>query len=130
MSYLAGLAQWIAQFAVGLLFVIAGVLKLAAGERWIVQARALGVERVIAVAVPPAEIVAGAGIVSGALMPWPAALASGMLVMFTALIVYNLAGGRRPPCACFGSWSAKPLSWWHVARNAALLGLIAVAVVP
>ena len=124
------LARWIAGFAVGALFIVAGIVKLAAGERWIVQARALGVERVIAVAVPPTEIVVGAGIITGLLTPWPAAIAAGMLAMFTTLIVYNLAGGRHPPCACFGSWSAAPLSWWHVGRNAALLALIAVATIP
>jgi hypothetical protein len=50
-----------------------------------------------------------------------------MLVAFTALIVRRLAEGKRPPCACFGAWSAKPLGIGHVARNGALIGLATLA---
>ena len=49
-----------------------------------------------------------------------------MLVVFTAWIVVHLVRGEHPPCACFGSLSAAPLSWWHVARNASSLVLIAL----
>jgi hypothetical protein len=49
-----------------------------------------------------------------------------VLVGFTVLILRRLAEGRRPPCACFGAWSTKPLGRGHVVRN---LGFIALAVV-
>ena len=52
-----------------------------------------------------------------------------MLLAFTTLLAMRLAHGERPPCACFGSWSAKPLSWRHVARNAALIAVAVVAAV-
>jgi hypothetical protein len=46
-----------------------------------------------------------------------------VLLLFSALIAKRLSEGRRPPCACFGAWSAKPIGPEHLARNAALLVL-------
>jgi hypothetical protein len=51
-----------------------------------------------------------------------------LLVAFTALIGRRLAEGSRPRCACFGSWSRKPLGPGHVVRNVALM-ILAVTVV-
>ena len=50
-----------------------------------------------------------------------------LLGSFTALIVRRLAEGKRPPCACFGAWSAKPLGAGHVVRNGALIVLAVLA---
>jgi hypothetical protein len=49
-----------------------------------------------------------------------------VLGSFTALIGWQLGHGRRPACACFGSWSAKPIGPGHVARNLVFI-LLAVA---
>ena len=49
-----------------------------------------------------------------------------VLVAFTALIVARLAAGQRPPCACYGAWSSRPIGPGHVARNVAMIGLAAV----
>jgi hypothetical protein len=54
-------------------------------------------------------------------------MALALLAMFTTLITVRLAQGKRPPCACFGSLSARPLGWRHVLRNGVLMAL-AVAV--
>jgi amino acid transporter len=62
-------------------------------------------------------------------LPLPALAAAVMLLAFSALLALRLSHGQHPPCACFGSWSAKPLSWRHLARNAALFAIAAVAVV-
>ena len=43
-------------------------------------------------------------------------------------LVLRLAQGRRPPCACFGAWSATPIGWGHVARNAVFAAFAAVAI--
>ena len=48
-----------------------------------------------------------------------------VLQLFTLLIVFNLGRGRRPVCACFGSWSSRPLGWSHVVRNVVFM-LVAV----
>jgi hypothetical protein len=43
------------------------------------------------------------------------------------LLLVRLDDGVRPPCACFGAWSARPVSWWSVGRNVALGVLALVA---
>jgi uncharacterized membrane protein YphA (DoxX/SURF4 family) len=113
----------VAAIALGIAFVVAGGSKLAAGRAWPEQARELGAPMVAVPFVPWIELAVGALLVVR-LGGWvPAAIAIGMLVVFTALLALRLAQGRRPPCACFGTWSAKPLGPGHLARNGALLGL-------
>jgi hypothetical protein len=41
--------------------------------------------------------------------------------------VRHLVAGRRPECACFGAWSAKPIGVGHVVRNGVLLALAVLA---
>ncbi len=119
----------IASIIVGVAFLVAGGAKIAAGPAWPTQARALGAPAVLIPFVPWLEIVIGALLCAQVGRPIVAAIAAAMLLAFSGLLVLRLAQGRRPPCACFGSWSAKPLSWRHVARNAVLLAAAIVAVV-
>ena len=119
----------IASIIVGVAFLAAGGAKIAAGPAWPTQARALGTPAVLIPFVPWLEIVIGALLCAQVGRPIVAAVAAAMLLAFSGLLVLRLAQGRRPPCACFGSWSAKPLSWRHVARNAVLLAAAIVAVV-
>ena len=63
------------------------------------------------------QIIAGHGRVEAAMLfavvcALPAILAvwfapAVILLAFSALLSVRLARGQRPPCACFGSWSAK-----------------------
>lgn len=46
-----------------------------------------------------------------------------LMLGFCAILVVNLAKGRRPVCRCFGSLSNRPVSLTDVARNLALGGL-------
>ena len=117
----------VASILVGVAFLVAGGSKIAAGGSWPAQARGLGAPVWTIPIVPWAEIVVGALLIAQAVPPWPAVAALVMLVGFTALIVNSLAHGRRPPCACFGAWSAKPIGPGHLARNAVLIGLAVVA---
>ena len=113
----------VASILLGLAFLIAGGSKLAAGPSWPEQAKGLGAPSVAIPVLPWLELGLGALLVVQ-VAPIPAAsLALVLLAAFTALIVRRLAEGRHPPCACFGAWSAKPLGWGHVARNAALIAL-------
>ncbi len=113
----------VAAIALGIAFVVAGGSKLAAGRAWPAQARELGAPMVVVPFVPWIELAVGALLIVR-IGGWiPAAVAIGMLVAFTALLALRLAQGRRPPCACFGTWSAKPLGPSHLIRNAVLLGL-------
>ena len=108
---------------VGAAFVIAGASKLAAGRGW----NQLRVPGWLARPVPFVELVVGALLIVGVASPWPAVAALVLLVTFSVLLAVHLAAGSHPPCACFGAWSAKPLSWHHLARNGLLAALAVVA---
>jgi uncharacterized membrane protein YphA (DoxX/SURF4 family) len=116
----------IASVALGAVFVIAGTAKLAAGSAWIAQARQMGASQPVATVVPGIELVLGAALVTGIGTPLPALAAIALLVAFSVVIGRQLVDGRHPPCACFGTWSTRPLSDVHLARNG---GLIVVGVI-
>jgi uncharacterized membrane protein YphA (DoxX/SURF4 family) len=123
-----GIAE-IARIAVGVVLIAAGVLKLVEGPGWLKQAADMGVARPLALVVSYVELVIGALLVVGLFMPWTAVAALGLLAAFTYVIVKRLRDGSRPPCACFGSGSKRPLGAYHVARNLALVLVAVVAVV-
>ena len=111
----------VAGVAVGAVLLISGGAKLAAGERWPAQARALGAPAFAVPAVPWLELGLGALLVAGVARPLTGVLAAALLTVFTVLLVIRLAQGRRPPCACFGRWSARPIGPGSVARNVVLI---------
>ncbi len=119
----------VASIIVGAAFLLAGGAKIAAGRSWPAQAAALGAPRIVVPLLPWAEIGVGALLCAQVARPVTASLAAVMLVAFSALLAMRLGQGKRPPCACFGSWSAAPLSWKHLARNAVLLAIAVVAAV-
>jgi uncharacterized membrane protein YphA (DoxX/SURF4 family) len=117
----------VASILLGLVFLMSGASKLAAGPGWPEQARGLGAPSFVVPVLPWFEIVLGAVLVMQ-LAPTLAAVAALLvLVGFTVLIVRRLAEGRHPPCACFGAWSTKPLGRGHVVRNLGFIGLAVVA---
>ncbi len=116
----------VAGIVVGLMFVAAGVLKLVAGPGWLKQAADMDVSRPIALVVPYVEVVVGVLVAAQLFKPWPAVAAVALLLAYTVVIVRRIRDGSRPPCACFGTRSKRPLGAYHVVRN---LALIAVAVV-
>lgn len=119
----------VATIVLGAVFVLSAVTKLASPALWRGQAAGFGVPAAVATAVPLVELIVGALTTTQVLDPVPSLVALGLLVVFTAAIVANLAHGRRPPCACFGPFSSRPISWAHVARNAAFAAVAVVAVV-
>lgn len=118
----------IAGIALGIVFLVAGGSKLAAGPRWPAEAAALGAPRVVVPFVPWVELVVGGLLVAGVAEPWPAIAALVILVVYTALLAARLREGQRPPCACFGAWSSKPLGRGHLVRNAVFLAIGVVAI--
>ena len=116
----------IAAVLLGVVFLVAGVMKLAAPQQWRAQSADLGVPSLVATVVPFVELILGALLVAQIARRQVAALAAALLVAFTVLLAVRLAQGRRPPCACFGAWSARPISWRDVVRNAGFLVLAAV----
>lgn len=117
----------VARVVLGAAFIVAAGAKIAIGRRWVDQASAAGTPRVVAAVVPWLELAVGSTLVAGLATPWPAVVAIGLLIVFTAWIVSRLAAGQHAPCACFGAISAAPLSWWHAARNVALIALAILA---
>lgn len=117
----------LAAVALGASFLWAGVAKLA-DPRWPGAATAFGVSVAVARVVAPFELVLGA-VLTTLRGPGPGAIAFGVLVLYTGLIVRQIrSGAEAPPCACFGGATRRPVSWRTVARNAALLVLAALAV--
>jgi uncharacterized membrane protein YphA (DoxX/SURF4 family) len=119
----------IASVILGGVMCVAGGSKIAMGDRWPVEAQALGAPKSIAPIVPWFEIALGALLIVQLKPEVVGALSVALLVAFTLLIMRQLQKGERPVCACFGSWSSKPLSWNHVARNAGFIALAAITIV-
>ena len=119
----------IASVILGGVMCVAGGSKIAMGDRWPVEAQALGAPKSIAPIVPWFEIALGALLIVQLKPEIVGALSVALLVAFTLLIMRQLQKGERPVCACFGSWSSKPLSWNHVARNAGFIALAAITIV-
>lgn len=119
----------LASVLLGIAFLVAGGSKLAAGDAWPEQARGIGAPGPVVPILPWFELALGAVLVVQLAPVVAAVVALAVLTAFTVLIVLRLAQGRHPPCACFGAWSASPLGWGHVARNAALGALAVVTVV-
>ena len=118
----------IAAVLVGAVFLVSAVTKLASPIVWRTQAANLGVPRAATLALPFVEAGLGALLVVQWQRRLCAAVALGLLLTFTALLVVRISQGRRPPCACFGSFSAKPIGWTHVLRNIGFMAFALVAV--
>jgi len=122
------LAGRIAGMALGVVLLVSGAAKRA-DRGWPATAAAFGAPAWTIPALPWFELVLGGVLITGIARPLAAALAAAALLAFTALLVANLARGRRVPCACFGARSGRPIGAWSVVRNLGLLGLAAVAFV-
>jgi len=122
----------VARLALALVFVVAGVGKLADRRGVMAAAEGLGVPP--ALAGPVARLLPMVELAVAAALVWrptaaPAAAAGlFLLALFTCLVVLNLRRGRRPPCHCFGRMGEPaPIGAGTVVRNVALMAL-AIAV--
>ena len=122
------LAGRLAAVALGLVLLVAGIAKRA-DRRWPQDAAALGTPAWAIPVLPWFEMLLGAVLVSGVARPVAAALAGVVLLAFTGLLILNLARGRRPPCACFGASSRRPIGPGSLVRNLVLLALAVIAFV-
>jgi uncharacterized membrane protein YphA (DoxX/SURF4 family) len=119
----------VASVVLGAVFVFSGVTKVSAPQQWRAQSAGIGVPRFVAVVVPFVELLVGALLVAQIARRAVAVVAGLVLFAFTLLLVLRLSQGRRPPCACFGQWSTKPIGWGDVLRNLVFLALASVIVV-
>jgi len=120
--------ETIASVVLGLAMLAAGAAKLAS-RTWPADARGIGAPAWTVPLVPWVELSLGALLVVDVLRPLVAIATAVLLAAFTALLSVRLTRGERPPCACFGRLSTRPISWWSVARNLVLIALaVAIAV--
>lgn len=115
----------LAGVVLGMVMCLAGGSKIAMGQRWPQEARSMGAPTLIITVLPWMEITVGALLVTRVLAVLIGLVALAMILSFTGLIIAHLSKGRRPICACFGTWSAQPLGWRHIVRN----GILAVMAV-
>ena len=118
----------VASVALGVVLLVAGLAKRA-DPLWRLKAAQFGVPAWSARAVPYVELVLGAVLIVGAGRPFAAWLAAVLLLGFTVMMVFLFAQRRRPPCACFGARSSKPIGAWSIVRNLLLIALAVVAAI-
>lgn len=122
-----------ARIAVGLVLVVAGGAKLAAGQRYVrelVAAFAIvpsWMIRPVAFVLPWIELILGGLLVTGLLAAPVAALGAALLGGFSAALALNLRRGSNAPCGCFGPSLPMKTSRTLVGRNL-LMVLVLVAV--
>jgi peroxiredoxin/uncharacterized membrane protein YphA (DoxX/SURF4 family) len=77
---------------------------------------------------PATELVVAAALLSSATAWWGAVCALALLLLFAALIGFNLARGRRPDCRCFGELHSARVGGPTLARNLVLAAAAAFVV--
>ncbi|MFM6831827.1 MAG: peroxiredoxin family protein [Novosphingobium sp.] len=123
----------LARLVLAVVFVVAGLTKLADTDRTREMLVGFGVRRgllgVAAFALPLAELA-----VAAALLVPPAAFggalaAAALLALFTGAIAFNLAKGRHPDCNCFGQIGSTPIGPATLLRNVLLTAMALLVVV-
>jgi hypothetical protein len=125
---------WVAAIALAAIFAASALMKLAdrdefrgALENYRVAPEVLA--PVLTMMIPLAELAGAAAILLPATRSAGAVMLLALIAFFSAAITINMVRGRiYIDCGCFGPTLRQKISWWLVARNAALATLaIAVA---
>jgi putative oxidoreductase len=78
----------------------------------------------LAIFLPWVEVMAGASLLAGIMIPGGALVVSGMLAIFAVAIGISLIRGLDIACGCFStSSSAEPITWLYLVRDLILLGM-------
>ena len=123
------IALLIARLLLALVFVVAGVAKLAdrPGSRQAIADFGVPVSLAapLGLFLPLAELAVAAALIPSA-TAWGGALgALALLLLFAAGIGINLARGHRPDCHCFGQLHSAPAGRSTLARNGVLAAVAA-----
>src|SRR5215204_1267511 len=122
----------IARLLLALVFVVAGVAKLAdrKGSRQAIidfgLPAALGTP--LGIFLPLAELGVAATLIPTATAWWGAVGALALLLLFVMGIAANLARGKKPDCHCFGQLHSAPAGWKTLLRNGVLAAVAAFIV--
>ncbi len=121
----------LARLLLAVVFILAGLAKLAdrAGSRKALLDFGVPAKFVapFAVLLPLAELAVAVALIPTVSAWWGAIGALALLLLFVAVIGYNLAHGRTPDCHCFGQLHSTPAGWPTLMRNlllAAFAGFI------
>ena len=106
------------------MFVVSGILKInhAADLAATIAGFQLhipgAVIAVLAVALPPLEILLGLYLTSGFLLFAASTTAFVLLLIFIAVLISVVLRGLAVPCGCFGPGDTEPTTWATVGRDA------------
>src|SRR5918997_4543842 len=118
------IALLVARLLLALVFVVAGLAKLADRQGSRQAAVDFGVPGALAtplaVLLPLAELAVATTLIPTTTAWWGAVGALSLLLLFGVGIGANLARGRKPDCHCFGQLHSTPAGWSTLARNGVL----------
>jgi thiol-disulfide isomerase/thioredoxin len=125
------LVALVARLALAITFIVSATAKFrdAGGARQAVKDFGVpaAIAPLVAASLAPLELASAVLLLTTDLAVWIGAIVALLLLAtFTVGIVANLVRGKQVECHCFGALSDRPLSWWSVARNVALIALAAV----
>ena len=121
--------NWGAAAALGGFFVISGCLKVMDFGRFVGAVEGFQILPEW-MSIPAAILIAGFEITGGVflLLRWNvkgAALGlSGLMIIFTVAIAFNLVRDHIVPCGCFGSVMDGGISIWYLLRNFCIIFLL------
>lgn len=121
------LALLLARLVLTVVFVVAGVAKLADLVGSQQTLRDFGVPaplaRPLGVLLPLAELTVAVTLLFPVLAWWGALVAGALLLLFAVGIGANLVRGRTPDCHCFGQLHSTPAGWPTLLRNLVLVAI-------
>ncbi|MCC5835811.1 MAG: hypothetical protein JJU20_13860 [Opitutales bacterium] len=117
------------QIAIGLVFLLSGLLKLGDPARFLDDLQAFpfvpySLAFATVLILPWAEVLSAVALIIGRLRSGALMMLGLMTAVFIAFILLAHAMGIDADCGCFGDWLVFPNPFLHVAFNAVLLGLI------
>src|SRR5262249_11722946 len=84
----------------------------------------------LGVLLPLAELAVAIALIPVSTVWYGANGAAALLLLFIAGIVVNMAPGRAPDCPCFGQLHSEPVGWSTLVRNALLVVVAGLLIVP
>jgi uncharacterized membrane protein YphA (DoxX/SURF4 family) len=123
---------WIAQLAVGVLFLASGLSKIGEAAEFARQIRhyhmaAFGLENLVAITLPWIELVAALAILTRVEPRGGSAVGAGLLALFVAVVAVALVRHLDIQCGCFGTADATRVGTAKLFENIGTLVLALVA---
>ncbi|MBI3192977.1 MAG: DoxX family membrane protein [Ignavibacteriae bacterium] len=116
---------------VGVLFVVAGITKLADTKTFAQTIQEFGItgdsiSNIISYTFPIIELITGVGMIVGLGIRYSSAITMLLLFIFIALIIPIIAVGKTVNCGCFGVMSSESVDVILLLRDGVLLAITLV----